>query len=185
MVIKKVEKLVKQACLNQANQFERAAWDFHIRSVVRLGKKLAKKLKADVEIVELAALLHDYAAVKNFKWSKEHHIYGARLAEEILTKLDYPKEKIRAVKHCIYSHRASKQIKRKTIEAEILASADAMAHMVNVPALLYLAFKIHGKDANEGIDWVRSKLKRSYKKIMPEAKKMIKEDYLRALKILS
>ena len=184
MVIKKVEKLIKEACRKQTNKFERSAWDFHIKSVVNWGKLLAKELNADLEIVEISALLHDYASVKNPKWNKEHHIHGARLADEILTKLDYPREKIEAIKHCIYSHRASKQIERKTIEAKILASADAVAHIVNVPALLYLAFKIHDKTVTQGIDWVRKKLQRSYKKIMPEAREMIQEDYLTALRVL-
>ena len=42
---------------------------------------LAKNFDADVEVVELAALLHDYAGIKNSIYSEEHHIYGAKFAE--------------------------------------------------------------------------------------------------------
>ena len=48
--------------------------------------------------------------------------------------------KIEKVKHCIHAHRGSKPIKRETVETDCVASADAMAHLDNIPSLLYFAF---------------------------------------------
>ena len=116
---------------------------------MKYAKILSKKLDADEEICEIAALLHDYASIVNKDWYPEHHIHSARLAEEILSKYNYPKEKIEAVKHCIMSHRASKNIPQETIEAKIIASADSMAHFDNVRSLLYLAFAVHKMDIEQ------------------------------------
>jgi len=176
-MIEEIRKLVKEACEDKKNEYGYGAWTYHISSVVKYAKLLARKLDADKEIVEIGALLHDYASVLNRDWYPEHHVHSARLAEEILKKHNYPEEKIEKVKHCIYAHRASKNIPRETTEAEIIASADGMAHFDNVSSLLQLAFVTHGKGIDEGTKYVLDKLERDWKKLMPEAKEIIKDKY--------
>ncbi len=176
-LIENIRRVVEEACKKETNYFGYGAWSHHIVSVVKYAKILAKKLGADEEVCEIAALLHDYASVLNKNWYPEHHIHSARLAEEILSKYNYPKEKIEAVKHCILSHRGSKEFARKTLEAKVLASADSMAHFDNVHSLLYLAFVRHKMAIDEGTQWVLSKLEQSWRKLMPEAREMIKEKY--------
>lgn len=177
MMIEEIKKLVEEACRKDTNHFGYGAWSHHISFVVKYAKLLAKKLGADEEICEIAALLHDYASILNKDWYPEHHIHSARLAEEILSKYNYPKEKIEAVKHCIMSHRASKNIPQETIEAKIVASADSMAHFDNVHSLLYLAFVVHKMDIEQGTKWVLDKSERSWNKLIPDAKEIIKEKY--------
>jgi uncharacterized protein len=180
--IENIKNLVKKACRKDTNAYGHGSWSHHILTVVKYSKMLAKKLNADIEIVEIAALLHDYASVVNKEWMPEHHIHSARLAEEILRKHRYPENKIKKVKHCIISHRASKQIPRESIEAKIVASADALAHFDKVNSLLYFVF-IHQKmNIDEGTKWVLAKLERSWKKLIPEAKEMVREKY-KAIKI--
>ncbi|TES95950.1 HD domain-containing protein [Patescibacteria group bacterium] len=177
MITKKIEKLVQDTCRKETNQFGFRAWSHHIASVVKYTKLLAKKLGADQEITEIAALLHDYASVSNKDWYENHHIHGARLAEGVLKQYDYPPEKIEKVKHCIFAHRGSKKIKRETIESEIVASADSMSHFDNIPALLELAYTVKKMKTDEGAEWVLNKIERSWKKLMPEAKKMMRKKY--------
>jgi|SRR6266849_2007977 len=64
-------------------------------------------LWCDPEIVEVAALLHDYASVKDKSLYEGHHIHGPLEAEKILKEFRYPPQKIEAVKHCIEAPRAS------------------------------------------------------------------------------
>ena len=118
-IVKEIKKLVKETCEKKSNYFGGRAWAYHISSVVDNAKILAEKLNADKEVVELAALLHDYSSVLNKEFYSEHHIHSARLAEEILKTYNYPQKKIEMVKHCIFSHRASKNIARETKEAQI------------------------------------------------------------------
>jgi uncharacterized protein len=153
--------------------------------VVRNSGQLAKLLEADEEIVEIAALLHDFASVKDKNLYKDHHINSAIEAEKILKSFDYPAEKIAAVQHCIETHRGSIAEQRRSIEAECVASADAMAHIQNVPALLYSAYIQRGMDIDAGINWLRKKLERSWNKMIPEAQELVKEKYEAALKILA
>ncbi|PIR62974.1 MAG: metal-dependent phosphohydrolase [Candidatus Pacebacteria bacterium CG10_big_fil_rev_8_21_14_0_10_42_12] len=179
----KIAKIVKKACKADTNIYGYSAWTHHIKTVAKFSRELAKELGADIEIVELSALLHDYASIVDHKFSSNHHIHGARLARELLEKFNYPEEKILQVEHCILSHRASKEILRETLEAEILASADAMAHFANLDTLFSLAFKVKKLEVGEGREFVMKKLDRSWKKLLPEAKKIVAPQY-EAAKVL-
>jgi len=172
-----IRAIVEEACKKETNIFGYGIWTHHIVYVVQYGKLLAEQLGADAEIVELAALLHDYASIKDKSLYGNHHLHGPLEAERILRELDYPEGKIRAVKQCIASHRASIDAERVTLEAVCLASADAMAHIDQVPSLLYLAFARFGMSIDEGTAWVREKLARSWQKLCPEAQAMMKDRY--------
>lgn len=176
-VITYISELVEDACKQDTNIFGYGIWTHHLISVLRYGTQLAEQLGADVEIVQLAALLHDYAGIKHEEWISEHHIHGARLAGDILRDVDFPPAKIEAVQHCIVSHRGSKNISRETLEANILASADAMAHFAHVPSLLHLAYVRREMGVEEGTQWLLGKLERSWNKLMPEAQAMIHKRY--------
>lgn len=92
--------IVKQEHLKDSNPFGKQSFEYHVVIVVKFALELADKLGADKEIVEIAAWLHDYAAVAGMDF-EEHHIHGAAEAEKILLSLDYPREKIEKVKECI------------------------------------------------------------------------------------
>jgi uncharacterized protein len=184
-VIKEVEQIVEKACSRDTNVFGYGIWTHHILHVVSIGKNVAEQFGADPEIVEIAALLHDYAGIKDHSLHKEHHIYGAIEAEKILKDLNYPEQKIKSVKHCIENHRGSIPGKRGTPEAECLASADAIAHIENVPSLFYLAYAKFDKEIDDGADWIRKKLTRTYKKINPEIRHLVEDKYKSALSIVT
>jgi uncharacterized protein len=180
-VIKEVQRIVEKACSRDTNVFGYGIWTHHILKVVMIGKKFTEQFGADPEIVEIAALLHDYAGIKDHSLHKEHHIRGAIEAEKILKDLNYPEQKIEAVKHCIKNHRGSVPGKRGTPEAECLASADAIAHIENVPSLFYLAYARFDMGIEDGEDWIRKKLNRTWKKINPEIKYLVEEKYKSAI----
>lgn len=89
-----ITELIKQELLKRTeNSKDKDGYDFwedHIKYVVDNALYLAKEYGADVEIVELGALLHDIAMPSNIGPREEHHIYGAKIAEELLTKYNYP-----------------------------------------------------------------------------------------------
>jgi len=161
--------------LEQVRNFFKEEWDKasenahknfkgHFDGVLKYAKMLGEKEDVDMEIVEISILLHDMSSVRgDYEY---HHIKSAKIAEELLLKLNYPKEKIEQVKHCIFAHRGSMNIKRETKEAQILADADAMCHFDEIGALLN-AYKT--KEA------VLAKLERSYNKLSEQAKPLIKD----------
>ncbi|MCX6774083.1 MAG: HD domain-containing protein [Candidatus Micrarchaeota archaeon] len=177
MFAEKVRNIVKSKSKGREYYFR-----FHIVPVVRNAKMLAKMLKADAEIVEIAAWLHDITAMAGNP--DNHHITGSNEAERILRWLGYPEKRIIKVKHCIHAHSGSKSVKRETLEAECVASADAMAHLENVPFLFYVAFEVKKLDIAEGRAWVKDHLERSWNKLMPKAKKMAKEKYNASIRSL-
>ncbi|HAN09933.1 MAG TPA: metal-dependent phosphohydrolase [Clostridiales bacterium] len=183
-IIQKIYILVEEECKSEHNIFGYDAWDYHILSVVKNSKIMAEKLNADKEIVEIAALLHDYAGIKNKDWYEEHHIYGANEADIILTELYYPREKIELVKKCIFSHRGSVVYDKLTNEEKCVTDADAMAHIDQVLSLLKLAYGLKGMGVNEGAKFVKAKLERSFNKMSKEAQEIMKEKYELAQKIL-
>ncbi|NMA44588.1 MAG: HD domain-containing protein [Candidatus Diapherotrites archaeon] len=100
----------------------------HTERVLKNAVHIAKKEGADLEIVSLAALLHDVGRKEELKLKKSicHAEIGAKIAREILTKHNYPKNKIDKVVGCIETHRFRKNNPPKTIEAKCLFDADKL-----------------------------------------------------------
>jgi len=175
---------VKRACYSPDNYCTETVWPFHILPVAEHCLKLGKKLKADLEVLELAALLHDLAAVTDKKYAEDHHIHGAKMAEKILSELGMPEEKIINIKNCVLNHRGSKPGRRESLEEKILASADAMSHITELADMMYLTYGVHKFKTEPGAAWLKSKLERGWKKIMPQGRQMIRKDYKTAMIIL-
>jgi putative nucleotidyltransferase with HDIG domain len=183
-LILQLEKVVEEACAKETNVFGYGIWTHHIREVVCHARQLASVFGADLEIVEIAALLHDYAAIKDQRLIEDHHLHGATEARRILEQFGYPRDKIEAVEHCVLVHRGREPRERQTPEAECLANADAMAHLEQVPSLLFLAYVRHGMSIEEGTRWVREKLDRSWNKLSPLVQEMMAATRDAALKTL-
>ena len=174
--IAKIRELVKK-------KFDKDYWKYHIFLVVKYAKKLAKIYKVNVEITELAALLHDIGRI-DIRHDEKHHIVGVSAAEKILRRYNYSEDIIKEVLHCVESHRGSEGPKPKTTIAKIIANADAMAHFDALPIFFYWRGS-RGEDFEEIIKWVDAKIKRDWcKKItFSKAKKMVEKKY-KAIKLL-
>ena len=179
-----IAEIVKRACAAETNAWGYGIWSHHITKVVEHCRRLAPVFKADPEVVHLAALLHDYAPIKDSTLYAEHHVHSPLEAEKVLKQFGYPAETIEAVKHAIAAHRGSVKVERQSPEAECLASADAIAHFESVPSLLYLVYVTRKMDIDEGAAWVRAKLERSWAKLNPQMQELAKEQYASALKTL-
>ncbi|NTU66750.1 MAG: HD domain-containing protein [Candidatus Moranbacteria bacterium] len=177
-ILNEVKCVVKDACTTEDR------WKYHIYPVVEYGKMLAKKLGADIEIVELACWLHDLTRVRGDV--KNHHKTSSYEATIILKKLKYSPEKIKKVSRCIYAHRGSCNIKKTSIEEEIVACADAMSHFEFRIILFYSAFGKKEMSLEDGAKWIDDKIERSWKKLtIPFARKMVEDKYKSIKEILS
>ena len=100
----------------------------HIDHIIRVHKlciKIAETEKANIFILEAAAILHDLG---RFLDDKEdiHEIKSAEKAKEILNNLNIDNNTILLICDAILSHRYSKGIIPKTIEGKILQDADKL-----------------------------------------------------------
>lgn len=105
------------------------AHDFqHVRRVLNLSVKIAKSVKADLDIVIPAALFHDTIVYrKDSPESKSEADESAEVAANILHKIaGYPKEKVDKVKACIKECSFSKGIKPVLLESKVLQDADRL-----------------------------------------------------------
>lgn len=124
-------KIVKEIRGEAKNFFVSASgchdWS-HVQRVYNLVLRIAKKEKANVGIVKLAAYLHDIGRREEMrsKGKIDHAENGVKLAEKILAKHDLNKETKENILHCILSHRYRNNHKPATIEAKILFDADKL-----------------------------------------------------------
>ena len=180
----KIYSEVKERCEQPTNAYGIGAWDHHIKIVYELAKQYYKDYDADAEIVALAALLHDVASVTDVNYTKEHHIIGAHIAEEILTSENYPIERIELIKKCILNHRGSKLVDKTSPEEVCIADCDAMAHFYSIPSLLSMVYREKMLSIDDGSKFVMDKLDRSYNKMSEKGKKLVKVQYESAKNIL-
>ena len=99
----------------------------HTERVYHIAIRIAEKEGGDLEVVKAAALLHDVArSMEDEGKISDHALEGARIAERILEKVDFPREKVLEVVRCIESHRFKNGMKAKSLEAGILQDADRL-----------------------------------------------------------
>ena len=175
---------VKKRCEQPTNAYGIGAWDHHIKIVYELAKKHASEYGAELEIVAIAALLHDIASVTDVSFTEEHHIIGAQIAEKLLVAENYPKEKIDLIKKCILNHRGSRLADKNSPEEICIADSGAMAHFYSIPSLLSMVYKEKGMSIDEGSKFVMDKLDRSYNKMSNKGKELVKVQYEAAKSIL-
>ena len=179
------EELVKR-CNIYNEKYGYDFWNEHIKYVVENSVKLAKKYGADIEIVELGALLHDIAMPSEIGPKEEHNVYGVQIADELLAKLNYPEDRKNRVKECVLRHRGDKDLPRNTIEEQCVADADVIAHFDCIPSLFNLAFgkTFLNKSLQDGTEFVKKKLERDYSKLSDRTREILKERYENIMKVL-
>jgi uncharacterized protein len=127
-----VSKKIKENIKKEAKTFFEgctACHDWtHVERVTILALKIGKKEKANLDVLEIASLLHDIGRKEEMenKGCFCHAEKGAELAEEILRKYKLDEEIIENVLHCIITHRYRNEHKPKTIEAKVLFDADKL-----------------------------------------------------------
>ena len=99
----------------------------HVERVYNLAVRIAKEENADLDVVKAAVLLHDIArAMEDEGKIEDHATEGARMARKVLEEVNFPKEKIDKVIHCIEAHRFKKGVEAESLEAKILQDADRL-----------------------------------------------------------
>lgn len=123
----KFNQILKEAKKHFVNA--RGSHDFdHVERVLKMALHIGKKEGADLEVLKLAAILHDVSrkSADEQKGKVDHAKEGALAAREILEKFAIPESKIAAICHCIEAHRFRNEIKPRTLEAKILFDADKL-----------------------------------------------------------
>ena len=102
-------------------------WD-HTERVLELCLRIGRKEKADLEVLRLAAVLHDIGREAEDKSGGRvcHGARGAVLAAGILKRHGLERATISRVVHCIAAHRFRGRQKPESLEAKVLFDADKL-----------------------------------------------------------
>lgn len=128
-------------------------WEHTIR-VYNLAEQIAQHENADLEIIQIAAILHDIGRPEQelSKGKVCHAEIGAKMALEILQKHPISPDKIKNIIHSIQCHRFKNNNVPQTIEAKIIYDADKLDAIGAVGIGRAFAFagehgaKLHNKD---------------------------------------
>lgn len=129
----------------------------HISQCTKIAYELSIQKNIDPKNVVIASLLHDIGKCGNLK---KHELSGAKIANDILSKMKYPKNKIDLICFCISNHiyGASKKV---TIESQIVASADSISYIENFQYYKNFEFN-NNSNIIMAIDKLLNKIKKIY-----------------------
>ena len=92
----------------------------HVQRVFGIATMIAKKEDADLELVQVGALLHDIGR----GIGEPHGEIGAKRAREILDSLGYPRERTARVERIVRYHNFSGRDKLDFLEEKVVWDAD-------------------------------------------------------------
>ena len=180
-IVRKIESTVKRSCQN-SSFYNETSWS-HCLEVAQIARSLASKNGGNPEIAYLGGLLHDFGSVKYGR--NNHHWTGARDAAFLLKSFGFAPSFIAKIIHCIYAHRSSLEIKKKTVEAACVAAADAIDHFEKTEELLSIARdNLNKSNEREAKDWVLEKFRKDWEKIPREIRPLVEENYREACRKL-
>lgn len=182
-IVQEIKKFVEEECKKPESKYGYEPFIFHFIPVVKYAEELADELGADREVVAIASWLHDIGSVVYGR--KDHHITGAKIAEDKLKELNYPLEKIELVKRCILNHRGSQKNNPESIEERIVSDADALSNFDNIAGIFKAAFIYEDMTQGQAKEAVRKKFENKWNQLhFDNSRKIIKPKYEAAMIIL-
>ena len=141
----------------------------HIRNVVALAEKIAKKEGANVDITRVAALFHDIAKLEVDQ--DIHAEEGARIAREYLeSRTEYPQSFIDQVCASIQDHSYQGNLDDLPLETRCLIEADILDKVgANGAALMLLRMGYESRTHMDSAEMISRVLERGI-----EAKKRVR-----------
>jgi putative nucleotidyltransferase with HDIG domain len=134
----------------------------HVLPVAEAARSLAQKYGANVELSEIAALLHDIADYKMPRRNPDHEKESLAIARQLMADHGYTPEEIElTVEDAIRFHSCHGEERPKSKEGLVLATADSLMHL-KTDFYIYAAWAM-GMDKRplEDIkDWTLKKIER-------------------------
>lgn len=134
----------------------------HVVVVTRNAKMVAERKAADIELSQVAALLHDVADYKMARVHLEHEAESLKIAREVMAKHGYTKDEIAlVVDDAIRYHSCHGDERPRSKEGLVLATADSLAHLqTNFYVFAAWGFGKSGRSLEDFRAWVLTKIER-------------------------
>lgn len=151
---------------------KRKEYACHVSYVAKIGKQLAEQLSADVDVVEMACLLHDIGRDKELS-GEDHSETSLRIAKDILRDSNFTPAQLNLIYDSILTH-GSDDIP-ETIEQKIVRSADAGSKVEFHEAFMLMCKKT---TYEERLVWGQKYLESGFEKICIEPyREKLREKY--------
>lgn len=174
---------IEEKCLAPENYFQPAFYEKHLLIVENYALQLADICLADKEVVQVAALIHDIAAITDFSKLDNHALDGAEMAKTLLANYPLTSEQKKKVYHCIECHSQPIQFGADIPEAVCISNADAMSQIAEPFYWMYYIFSVRKFGFAAGYNWYKQRIASHWKSIIPPAREIINEKYLRTLQL--
>ena len=160
----------RQACLSERNVLGAAFFDEHLSVVADYAEELSGPLGANVEVIRIAAYLHDISAVSDIGTLPNHARLSAELARAWVKERGGRSEQADAVSRCVASH--SQPLTVGTPEEICLSNADALAQIARPAYWLWFAFSVRKLGFAEGREWLRALYEKNWLALVPVAQEL-------------
>jgi HD superfamily phosphodiesterase len=156
----KIQKYIRQLVIKEAVEsryIDNWFLEEHLMVVEKIAEKLCKRYsEADREVIMIGVWLHDRARLHGKE--KDHDREGAKMAEDLLSELNYSAEKKALVVEACRTHGCKGDNVPQSLEAKILATADALSHFEGI----FYERASKNQIENETMQWALIKLKRDF-----------------------
>lgn len=98
----------------------------HAERILQIVEDIGQREDADLDILRVAALLHDIGVPVN---KERHYEIGALMARGILSQLGFTEDEIEPIAHVIEAHSRYGGPDPQTLEGKILQDADAVEYV--------------------------------------------------------
>jgi uncharacterized protein len=98
----------------------------HAERILQIVEDIGQREGADLDVLRVAALLHDIGVPVN---KPRHYEIGALMARGILSQLGFTEDEIEPIAHVIEAHSRYGGPDPQTIEGKILQDADAVEYV--------------------------------------------------------
>ncbi len=179
--LEKVRQDVKKLYKSSSDECMRT-WFFenHVEVVEKYAEEIAAKSGANKEIAVLAALFHDVARVRNIDKEPELMDESLNMSRDMMKQHGYSEQEIEQVKSAILPH-SCRGTAPETPEAKVLATADALAHLMTD---FYFVLPFNGwlkaaKNFEGYRNWVLEKIERDFNRkiFFDEYKELVRKRY--------
>jgi len=176
-IIDRIARRVKTILQESQNQSVAHRWD-HLERVCRRTLKIAKgRNEVDIEVLKIAALLHDLDHPYNKK--QDHVTRSVREARHLLAEVGYPREKTEKVLEVISTHSSEDIRLPETIEGKILLDADKLDGTGAIGIARVLTFCGQcGMTPDQAVNWYKEKIKKASPLLQTkEGKRLVSEGF--------
>jgi putative nucleotidyltransferase with HDIG domain len=185
MIVERAKQYVKEACQRPENSFGPSFFEEHLMVVAESAKELAVRLNADLEIVELAAYLHDISAILDPKTIPNHAELGGEWARRFLLENGYPSERAIRVARAVASHSTPVPLGGGSLEEICISNADVINRVLRPAYWFYYAFVVRKQSFQDGKAWLRAGIEKAWPALIEPAKEAVGDRYSSMMVALS